>query len=541
LRDKGLSLEVLAARIGAYVDDKQSHAIRSPVNTLRREIREACITAANLAPGVFTLTVPTGGGKTLAAMEFALRHALAHDQHRVVVAVPYTAILEQNAAVYAEAFGDADSVLEHYSSFDPRRETARSRLAAQNWDVPVVVTTTVQLFESLFARRTSRCRKLHNLARSVIILDEAQTMPTHLLEPTLEVLETLVRDYGASIVVCTATQPALGRESLRRFGFESVREIVPAEVRAFERLRRVQVRWPAGPEPTPYRTLAVDLVRHSDVLAIVHRRADARLLTACVDEILQDRSAIHLSALMCAAHRTRVLSQLKRSRQGGKPACVISTQLVEAGLDIDFPVVYRALAGLDSLAQAAGRCNREGHLSHGELCVFIAETPPPPGVLRTGLAITEGMLRADSALDLLSSAPFRSYFERLYSAANTDARDIQTARAKLLFEDVAQQYRVIEDDWSQPLVVPFGRSAELLDGLARLGPSRERLRALDRFSVNVPRRAVADWLARGDAVLDEESGVVALASHVAAYDERFGLMPDRISSSADVESLIIDG
>ena len=358
----------------------------------------------------------------------------AHGLHRVVVAIPYTSILEQNATVYRDAFGDADAVLEHHTSFDPQRETARSRLSAQNWDVPIVVTTTVQLFESLFARRTSRCRKLHNLARSVIVLDEAQTMPPHLLEPTLEVLNALVRDYGASLVICTATQPALGRSSLGRFGFESMQEIVPPDVRAFERLRRVEVRWPERFEPTPYSILADEIAQHSDVLAITHRRADARMLTELLDTRLGDSSTIHLSALMCAAHRSEILERIQQRKNHGEPVRVVSTQLVEAGVDLDFPIVYRALAGLDSLAQAAGRCNREGRLERGELRVFVAETSPPPGVPRTGLAITEGMLRAQPALDLSSSEPHRMYFEHLYNAKDTDAKAIQPARAALMFE-----------------------------------------------------------------------------------------------------------
>lgn len=538
---RNVSIEALLAKLSAHVDAKQAAAPPTVVNAVRGEVRAAAVGAATAAPGIFTLTVPTGGGKTLSGMEFALRHACTHGLHRIVVAIPYTSILEQNARVYGDAFGDTGAVLEHHTNFDPQQETARSRLAAQNWDVPIVVTTTVQLFESLFARRTSRCRKLHNLARSVIVLDEAQTMPPHLLEPTLEVLSALVRDYGSSLVICTATQPALGRSSLGRFGFESMQELVPPDIRAFERLRRVDVRWPTRLEPTPYEILADEIAEHENVLAITHRRDDARRLTELIDARVDDRTTIHLSALMCAEHRSEVLGQIRRGRKNRKPARVISTQLVEAGVDLDFPIVYRALAGLDSLAQAAGRCNREGTLERGELRVFVAETAPPPGVPRTGTAITEGMLRAQPALDLFSSDPHRTYFERLYSAKDTDEKAIQPARSALMFEEVAHLYRMIEDDWSEPVVVRYGRADELLDELARHGPSRERLRALGRFSVNAPRRLVTAWLATGDATRDEESGVVALSPLVAAYDPRFGLVLERVSKTANVTSLIVDG
>jgi CRISPR-associated endonuclease/helicase Cas3 len=350
-----------------------------------------------------------------------------------------------------------------------------------------------------------------------------------------------VRDYGSSLVICTATQPALGRKSLGHFGFESMREIAPPELRAFERLRRVNVRWPKNLEPTPYATLANEVADQADVLVITHLRRDARWLTELLDTRLGETTTIHLSALMCPEHRSEVLERIRERKARGGSVRVVSTQLVEAGVDLDFPLVYRALAGLDSLAQAAGRCNREGRLASGELRVFVAETSPPRGVPSTGRSIAEGMLRADATLDPLASAPHQTYFERLYSAANTDAKAIQAARAKLLFEDVAELYRLIEDDWSQPIVVQYGRSAALLDELRRFGPSRHRLRALGRFSVNVPRRFISSWLAEGNVMRDEETGIIALAEHVDAYDDRFGLVPEKVSGAASVQSLIIDG
>jgi len=301
------------------------------------------------------------------------------------------------------------------------------------------------------------------------------------------------------------------------------------------------VRWPRNFEKTPYKDLATELAGLENVLAITHRRADARRLTELVDEQLGDPSTIHLSALMCAEHRSGILGDIRRRRDGAKPVRVVSTQLVEAGVDLDFPVVYRALAGLDSLAQAAGRCNREGTLERGELRVFVAETAPPPGVPTRGHQITEGMLRADPALDLSSSAPHRTYFERLYTTGETDKKAIQAARARLNFQEVSELYKLIEDDWAEPVVVRFGRADALLEDLARFGPSRDRLRALGRFSVNVPKRLVAQWIAAGAAQRDDETGVVQIAEHVAAYDDRFGLLTEQVGGAADVRSLIIDG
>ncbi len=539
---RGPGLDVLLGRLTGHVDAMQAAAPATSVNAVRREIRCAAVEAAALTPGVFTLTVPTGGGKTLAGMEFALHHARTHGLERVIVAIPYTSILEQSADVYRRAFDDSEVVLEHHSNFDPRRETNRSRLAAQNWDAPIIVTTTVQLFESLFASRTSRCRKLHNLARSVIVLDEAQTMPPGLLAPTLEVLGDLVRDYGASLVISTATQPALGRESLPDLGLAGSREIVPASLDTLERLRRVEVQWPTALDrATPYPELADALSREREVLAITHLRKDARELTELLDARLGHRETRHLSALMCAEHRSEVLASIKASRLAGTELRVVSTQLVEAGVDLDFPVVYRALGGLDALAQAAGRCNREGRLERGQLRVFMAPTRPPMGVPRRALEITLGLLRAAPSLDLFAPETFRAYFERLYSTASTDSKAIQVSRAKLNFEDVARDYRMIEDDWSAPIIVRFGRAAALLDQLQREGPSRRLLRALGRFSVNAPAKLVEQWVRSGHALRDAESDLVVLAPYVDAYDTRFGLVPERVTSSADAGTLIVDG
>lgn len=535
------SLNDLLGRLTAHIDGLEATAPQTEVNAVRKAIRKAAIQSSSSAPGVFTLTVPTGGGKTLAAMEFALRHSIEHGLDRVVVAIPYTSIIEQNAAVYREAFGTKEVVLEHHASFDPERETARSRLASQNWDAPVVVTTTVQLFESMFARRTSRCRKLHNLARSVIVLDEAQTMPPRLLKPTLEMLDALVKDYGASIVISTATQPALGRASLGGFGFDVMTEIVPPEIRAFERLRRVDVQWPTTFQPASYSSLADEIALHPDVLVVTHLRRDARKLTELLDEQLRNTETTHLSALMCPEHRAFVLREIKEKKAKGQHVRVVSTQLVEAGVDLDFPIVYRALAGLDSLAQAAGRCNREGRLGKGILRVFVPDTSPPVGVPRAGRAIAEGMLRANPSLDLFAVEPHRTYFERLYSVADTDAKDVQSSRSKLLFEDTSRLYKLIEDEWSQSVVVNYGRSQLLLDELRRRGPSRSLLQRLGLFSVNAPKRSVAEWLRAGSAVIDDESGVISFAPHVLHYDDRFGLVADQRGGSVNLDMLIIDG
>lgn len=531
LRGAPVRMDQLAARLSEHVDQLAARAPDTEVNRARAEIREACRAGAAAPRGVFTLTVPTGGGKTLAAMEFALHHARAHGLHRVIVALPFTAILDQSADVYRRAVGATEGdalVLEHHASLDPARETAKSRVACENWDAPIIVTTNVQLLESLFARRTSKCRKLHNIVGSVIVLDEAQTLPRGLLAPTTDVLDALVRDYGCSLVLCTATQPALLRSQLGDAGLSAATEIVPDAAALADRLRRVEVDWSLAAEPIGYAALADHVASEPDALAIVHRRDDARSLVRAVDARTKDSTTLHLSALMCPAHRRARLAEIHARKARGAGTRVVATQLVEAGVDLDFPVVYRALAGLDSLAQAAGRCNREGKLGRpGSLRVFLAETTPPPGILRQALAITRIMLRA-GPLDLFAPETHTRFFSRLYGVGAHDDKRIQALRADRCFEQVADAYRVIEDDWSSPVVIPWDeRARRAIAELDRLGPSRVRMRELQRVTVSVSRKDVEVWR-RAGFVCDVADGAATVLVDASAYDDRFGLDPERV-------------
>ncbi|SEU37742.1 CRISPR-associated helicase, Cas3 family [Myxococcus fulvus] len=528
-RRTSVTLERLSAALRAFLDRKQSGAPDTEVNRVRREVLSSVLASSSNPPGVFSLTVPTGGGKTLTSMAFGLEHALARGLRRVIVAIPYTSIIEQSAAVYREAFGESGcAVIEHHSSVDPDKETALNRVASENWDAPVIVTTTVQLLESLFACRTSACRKLHNIAGSVIVLDEAQTLPPALLTTILDGLTTLVEDYGCSVVICTATQPALGQRAGFPAGFPSIRELVPTELRAFERLRRVTVRWPESRKPISYEELADEVARERDVLAVVHSRDDARKLCALVDARVGSGTTLHLSALMCPEHRSRVLAEIQARKRRGEPVRLVATQLVEAGVDVDFAVVYRSMAGLDSLAQAGGRCNREGLLEGlGELRVYEAPTPPPRGVPQMALTVTRTLLAQDPDLDL-SPDNFRRFFERLYANASLDGKGIQDLRAALRFKEVAKKFQLVEDEWSAPVVVPYDGCEPLLEELRRLGPSRERLRALQRFTVTVPRKLRDAWVAREMALIAADTVVYLGPERKSAYDETYGLVPGQV-------------
>jgi CRISPR-associated endonuclease/helicase Cas3 len=498
--------------------EAKAHTTReSTVNRLRRAVLDACRTAASNSSGLFTLTVPTGGGKTLASLAFALDHAAQHGHRRVVVALPFTSIIEQTAQVFRDVFGGlgSDVVLEHHSALNPTKATARGRVSSENWDAPLVVTTQVQLFESLFANRPAACRKLHSLIGSVLILDEVQSLPSSLLEPILDVVDELASHYDVTVVLTTATQPALHRRDLGATVFrgfkQEPREIIPPNLATtlWDGLRRVTVHWPGAdaaalPPPDEVSTFWSDLgnqvATHDQALVITHLKQDAQDLWQAVSH--SDSSALHLSAAMCAEHRGLVLANVKRRLDAGITCRLVSTQVIEAGVDIDFPVVYRAMAGLESLAQSAGRCNREGRLNRGEFFVFEAPTRPPR-TLRLHQDVARQMLDADPQLDLSSPATFRRYFDRLYAHQDLDRPGIQEARGALRFKDTATLFRMI-DAPTVSVFVPFDQKARRLLAQLRLGGlNRGVLHGLQRYAVNVYQKQLDSLQAEGAV---EETG-----------------------------------
>lgn len=530
-------LAAMKAALDAHMWAMARGADDTPVNRLRADILAQCRRKAIAQPGVFTLTVPTGGGKTLASLAFALDHALQHDKRRVIYAIPYTSIIEQTATIFRSVFAalGEDTVVEHHSNAEaePELETTRSRLACENWDAPLVVTTNVQLFESLFARRTSRCRKLHNIAHSVIVLDEAQLLPVEFLQPIVDVLRLLVGEFGVTLLLCTATQPVLDsaasadpKRGLRRgFDAAAVTEIIDDVPSLYAALERVRVHLPISLDaPQQWPELADQLASHDAVLAIVSRRADARELFA----LLRQRApggCWHLSALMCAQHRSDVIAEIRsaleqrrKTMASGAPGHavrVVSTQLVEAGVDLDFPLVYRALAGLDSIAQAAGRCNREGKLSAlGDVHVFVPPTAAPPGLLRQARDTCKALWH-DHPTEPFANDLFRRYFQRLYhDAPSLDAKDICNAlqldmrrderSLAVRFRDASDNFRLIDDKDSATVLVRY-RSPHAKDDinaligmLERDGPSRWLMRKLQRYGVTVYRHHLDRLLKTGD-------------------------------------------
>jgi CRISPR-associated endonuclease/helicase Cas3 len=486
------------------------------LNRLRADIHAACIKAAELPPGLFSLTVPTGGGKTISGTAFALEHAIRYGKKRIIYVIPYTSIIEQTADVLRRFFG-ADNVVEHHSNLGLEKETPRLALAAENWDAPVIVTTSVQFFESLYAARPGRCRKLHNLVNSVIFLDEAQLLPPEKLYPCVEALNRLVADYSATVVLSTATQPALPNLS------QQPREIIQNPADLYKQLKRVEIHFPADlNQSQDWPTLGKEIAKNDQVLCVVNSRADCRELWQNMPQ-----GTIHLSALMCGQHRSEIIAGIKKLLDEGKTCRVVSTQLVEAGVDIDFPVVYRALAGLDSLNQAAGRCNREGKLSSGEVYVFVPPKPAPLGQLRKGEDTTRGMLLSPGFVPDTPDG-FYSYFKKYYSSINDMGKDWLCKKlvrdvnpdGNVQFRTAADEFNFI-DEPSTPIIVRYKNNDRLIEELRFAGPKRKNMRALQRYTVTV-RPQVAARLKAGGFLEEIHDGILVQADSK-LYDEVLGL------------------
>lgn len=532
-----LDLADLMDRFDKHMTALAVNAYNTPINAIRADILRQCREKAALAPGLFSLTVPTGGGKTLSGMAFALRHAIQHKKQRIkriIYVIPYTSIIEQTAGIFRDIFGD--NVVEHHANLDPDKEDTRSRLATENWDAPIIVTTNVQFFESLFAARTSRCRKLHNIVNSVVVLDEAQLLPPEFLQPIADVMNQLATHYGVTFVLSTATQPALG--SFQPFGgkpfrgLDNVREIMNDPDALYKTLQRVDVNVPSDLQtPRDWQSIADELVQHPSVLCIVSRRDDARELHRLMTAKEDGKNTLHLSALMCGEHRSKVIADIKVRLKRNEPVRVVSTQLVEAGVDLDFPVVYRALAGLDSIAQAAGRCNREGKQDGlGRVVVFVPPKPAPLGLLRQAEDISRSLLFGNER-DVLGRDIAKQFFEHLYvRAPSLDKHDIhelltQDARdCQIQFRTVAEKFKLIDDSAYQTILVRYGNNDMLLGKLEKEGPQRWLMRKLQRYSVNIPKRLFAQLAKQGD-VREIWQGIYAQVGDT-LYDKTLGVVID---------------
>lgn len=531
----------LRQKLGRCLAAKVRDADDTPVNRIRQYVLAQCREKATLPRQFFSLTVPTGGGKTYSSLAFALDHAVTHGMRRVIYAIPFTSIIEQNAGVFEKALG-REHVLEHHCNYKERDEPEeatyerRRGLASENWDAPVVVTTNVQFFESLFSNKPSRCRKLHSIARSVIVLDEAQAIPTEYLEPCLAVLRELVEHYGCTVVLCTATQPALDDKSSLRMALPAVTEIIDDPLQLSKDLLRTEVEFIGKLSDAELIEL---LQAERQVLCILPTKPQTKEI---FEQLRGAEGLFHLSTNMYPEHRRRVLDEIRSCLKEGKPCRVISTSLVEAGVDFDFPVVYRAMAGLDSIAQAAGRCNREGKLEgKGKVFVFDTEKLPSMPWLKRCMSRAAEALRALPDGDPLGIEAMRRYFELLYDVEELDKKRILLRLNQLTrdlyfpFREVAGDFRFIEDE-TIGVIIPIEPAAEALVRELRFTEfPLAALRKLQQYSVSVRNREFAALDAAGALELVREE--FPILRNLSAYRDDVGLCVEE-GSVWDPENLI---
>lgn len=530
LRGNHESLKVLEGKLEAYLSGLKKNAPDTEVNRIRNEVQQWCIKESKKGSGFYSLTVPTGGGKTLSSVLWAIKHAVKNDLKRIIIAIPYTSIITQTASVLRSIFGE-ENVLEHHSNvdhtaFDDKELSQTLKLATENWDYPIIVTTNVQLFESLFSNKPSDCRKLHNIAKSVLILDEVQTLPIEFLGPIIDTFDTLKRVFGVSILFTTASQPKLkgkiqGTNPLVTIdGLSEIHEIVPRSANLHDRLRRVELEFEESRKN--YDEIAEDLSQHPRVLCIVNTRKDAKELYS---RLPKDGICLHLSRMMCPNHVMETIDRIKSALKDPSNAIirVVATQLIEAGVDIDFPVVFRQEAGLDSILQAAGRCNREGKLEMGKAFVFGFQKPLPRGFMTQTNNARIGMGKDH---DWFSPEAMEAYFRQLYSRVDSfDKVSIKDLlyKPEMQFETAASEFQLIDDN-TTAVIVNWKDSMDLVERLKKEGVTYSLMKALSHYSVNVRNNDLKKLTDAG--VVEEVLEGVYVVGDPIFYDKEVGLITD---------------
>lgn len=455
------------------------------INRRRCRILQSAIEHGSDAPGLFTMTVPTGGGKTVSSMAFALNHAFIHKKTRIIYVIPYCSILEQTRTVFENIFG-SDSIIAHYSGAEytaPETEEGTQIFSAENWEAPIILTTAVQFFESLFSSRPSRNRKLHNIVNSVVIFDEAQMLPVPFLRPCISWISQLVSAFSCSVVLCTATQPALEPLFHEFLPDERITELCPQPEQMYQDFRRVTY---CDDGKVSDEELASMIRNNHQALCIVNSRRQAQNLYRM---LLGEPGVFHLSTMMTPHDRKKTIRIIRQLLKEGKPCRVISTSLIEAGVDVDFPVVYRSISGLDSIIQAGGRCNREGKRSSAESTVHVFRTEAKaPRMLEQNITVTDSVIKQYELID--SPEAIRKYFQKLLylvkGKEQLDEREILSCTEKLMFRTVDEKFRMI-DGAEYSIYVPLEEGKMLTDELLNNGPNRRLMRKLGEFSVSVYR------------------------------------------------------
>ncbi|MDY6825229.1 MAG: CRISPR-associated helicase Cas3' [Thermodesulfobacteriota bacterium] len=512
------SVEELCGRFWPKFDSLRQSAAPTPVNKQREIVLNNCLEAAKQEPGLFSLTVPTGGGKTLSSMAFALEHAKKYHKRRIIYVIPFTTVIEQNAAVFRDVLGK-DAVLEHHCNFIPEDSDWKTRLATENWDAPVIVTTNVQFFNSFFSRKPSKCRKLHNVADSVVIFDEVQSVPVEKLKPCLEVLKELTMNYDVSAVLCTATQPAIGQSDEFPSGLQNVSEIIQDVPSMFKRLKRTKEKFVGEIDISGLRN---GITSHEQALCIVNTRQQALDIFNALPEA---EGNFHLSALMYPSHRTQKFKEIRTELAHRRPCRLISTQLIEAGVDVDFPVVFRATAGMDSIAQAAGRCNREGRNDKGQVHLFkFKEETPHPHFRQT--AQCAELLFDKFSGQLLEPGCIHEYFLHYYWL-NTHRMDedniVETCNSgqqgNIQFKDIAR-FQMIKTATCPIIIALEDEAISLVDQLNFMEYSAPVLRGLQQYTVQVYPYQLADL----DGWLEQPKPGIFVLQSPELYSDQTGLI-----------------
>lgn len=529
-RKKSNSLSELLPKLDIYLAKMKQEAPKTELNNLRNKIQARCNEMSQSGKGFYSLTVPTGGGKTLSSILWAIKHAIKNGQKRIIIAIPYTSIIVQTASILKNIFGE-DNVLEHHSNVvsnenNDENLNERIRLASENWDYPIIVTTNVRLFESMYSNKPSACRKLHNIVNSVIILDEVQTLPAKYLKPIVNVLKAYNQLFGVSVLFTTASQPVLSgqikgtNESIDFQGVDKITEIIPQEFNLHDKLRRVRLNFIS--EGLTYDQLAKRLLKHKRVLCIVNTRKDALEIFS---RLPKEGKTYHLSRNMCAAHIMSTIEEIKETLKDDNEAIirVVSTQLVEAGVDIDFPIVFRQEIGLDSVLQAAGRCNREGKLSISDCFVFSlsGEGRNPFGEMAVA---NNARLNIKGEHDCFAPETMSEYFRQFYSRQdNFDDKDISGNMGKGQYKQVAEDFHLIEDKTTN-IIVNYGDSMKLVKQLESEIISKSTMKLLGRFTVSVNDNSFQKLIKSG-LVREAKEGIFVIDDEK-QYDANVGLLFD---------------
>lgn len=480
------SLKEISAMFWSKLEEDGYFRPKNTLNEKRCEILHTCMRKGEGKQGLYSLTVPTGGGKTISSMAFAMKQAMKWHKERIIYVIPYLSIIEQTADVFRAFLGN-HAVLESHSQVDydslveegseeASRVAERMKLAAENWDAPVVITTNEQFFESLYANKTSRCRKLHNIANSVVILDEAQMMPVDFLKPCLHAIEQLVHYYGCTVVLCSATQPELGR-----YLQNSPIEIMENVGELFQFFKRVTFDIDGE---TDYAEIAKKLDECEQVLCIASTKKEAEKIFE-----LLDGEAMYLSTNVCPAHRREIIREMKTRLRDGKPCCVVSTSIISVGVDIDFPVVYLQYTGLDSLIQGAGRCNREGRqsLQKSRAHIFWTKESKKSLFMRKEKQVTDMVRKKYNTKEMTEPSAIRTYFENWYQSneGNLDYREIEKLAQSLSFAEIGKRFHLINDS-TKSVFVPFDEKARNIKEQLMMGNrSRQLMRAAGAYMINV--------------------------------------------------------